>query len=195
MLLLHVLPVNLDFSDGSGSARVSIDADCLVYLAFVSEILFQTLVVQSSFLLNAWKSKLHSDRSVVFPSESCRLLRRRCSIFCFYSQLTRSLAVYLFSLVELKVYSFECCIDRHIVLNHRLLIHPDPTFVGFFRCMLSNMVTFKVSSRSKLSVEVASDDRSLFCVAVSLYVLCTFSICMSAFPECVKYTLVNSILR
>ena len=56
---------------------------------------------------------------------------------------------------------YECCIERHTVLNHQPLLHPDPTFVGFSRCMRSNVVIFRVHTKSKLSVEIARDDRSM----------------------------------
>ena len=63
-------------------------------------------------------------------------------------------------------YVVECCIERYIVLNHQPLLHPDATFLGFTHCMLSNV--FRVNSRSKLSVEIARDDRGMFFLTVIL---------------------------
>ena len=59
-------------------------------------------------------------------------------------------------------YSLECCIERHVVLYHEPLFHPDTTFVGFSHCMLSDVDTFRVITRSKLGVEITRDDRSMF---------------------------------
>ena len=68
------------------------------------------------------------------------------------------------------VHFLECCIERHTVLNHQPLLHPDATFVGFSRCMLSNVDTFRVITTSKLSVEITRDDRSMVFVTVILIV-------------------------
>ena len=57
----------LDFSDGSGSSRVSIDADCLVYLVFLQRFCFRSLLSNSPSFPNAWESKMRSNRSVVTP--------------------------------------------------------------------------------------------------------------------------------
>ena len=53
-------------------------------------------------------------------------------------------------------------------MNHQPLLHPDATFVGFSHCMLSNAITFRVITESKLGVEVPRDDRSVIFVTVVL---------------------------
>ena len=65
--------------------------------------------------------------------------------------------------------------ECHIVLDHEPLLHPDPTFVGLSRCVFSNVVSFKVYSGSKLSVEVSRNDSDVFfVVAVGLDVFVLF---------------------
>ena len=67
------------------------------------------------------------------------------------------------------VFFFECCIECHTVLNHQPMLHPDPSFVKLSRCVFSDVVTLRVYPRSKVSVEVARDDPSVFfVVAVGL---------------------------
>ena len=65
---------------------------------------------------------MRSDSSVV-ASQVKHVGGVRCSSFLF---------------VIPKVYCFfwcvfEFCAERHIVVNHQPLLHPDPTFVGFLR--------------------------------------------------------------
>ena len=65
-------------------------------------------------------------------------------------------------------YFFECRVERHIVLTNHPLFHPDAKIVGLVHCMLSNVITFRVIARSKLSVEIARDGRSMcFCCSDS----------------------------
>ena len=150
------------------------------------KILLPIFVVQSSFLLDAWESKkcavtdLRSlpKRITSFAVASVQYLLLLLSI----SILSNCLS---FPLADLKVYCFrvifESCLDRYIVLNHQPLFHPDATFVGFTRCVLSNEVTFRVYTRSKLSVEIARDDRSMFFTVIP-DAFSTFSMCTSAHP-------------
>ena len=51
-----------------------------------------------------------------------------------------------------------------MLLSHQPLLHPSVKFVGFHRCVLSNVVTFRVSHRSKL------------CVEPSMIVVCPFAV-------------------
>ena len=62
--------------------------------------------------------------------------------------------------------------------------------------MFSNVVSFRVYPKPMRSVEVSRDDSDVFLLlqfdSMFLYI---FSMCMSAYPECGKYTLVRSIQR
>ena len=77
-----------------------------------------------------------------------------------------------FSFVNLNVrclsWCFACCIECHIVLEHQPLLHPNSSFVGLSRCAFSNVVSFRVCSRSKRSVEASRDDSAVgrcFCTS------------------------------
>ena len=89
---------------------------------------------------------------------------------------------------------FECCAECHIVLYHQPLLHPDPSFVGFSRGVFYNVVFFRVNPKPKLSVEVSRDDSDVFLLQCDSMFLYMFLMCMSAYPEWEKYTLVRSIL-
>ena len=124
--------------------------------------MFPILVVQSSFLL--WNRKCAVTDLVTSQVNH---------LVCFSVSAVSSVSPVSSHVVQLFLFPtrgsagvllsdfFECCIECHTVLNHQPLLYLDATFVGFLRCMLSNVVTFRVYSRSKLSVGVARDDPSV----------------------------------
>ena len=145
----------IDFSDGSGSSRVSIDVDCPLHFVF-SVKMFPIFVVWSSFLFTTWETKMRSDRSVVTLQVK--------HVVCLGISTVSSASVANYHTVELFIFptrrsegalfsdTFLNVVSRCTVLNRQPLFHPDATFVGFPHCMLPN-------TKSKLSVEIARDDR------------------------------------
>ena len=154
--------ISWSFSDESGSSRGFLDVEYLASLVFLNRFCSCFLFSKPPFLFRMG-IELRSYRSVVTLQVSHVVYLGIGTVFSasFVNQDTVQLFIFPTGRSEGSLFFLkflECCIESHIVLDHRPPLHPDPSFAGLSRFVFSNVVSFRVYSKSKQSVEVSRDE-------------------------------------